>query len=161
MSTDAAPRTRPPRRLTQGLLLVVALTAAGLLAVMARTGMWTQGGWSAGGLLFNVALTASNLAPFAAMAAVVVLVARALPRGAAAAAVGVVALAALTAVLLVSFVTSVSSTAALLLLFLPIYLGLVVLVTLALAAGLHWLLQRRAQRREAPDDGPPHEPARA
>ncbi|WP_299038328.1 hypothetical protein [uncultured Pseudokineococcus sp.] len=161
MSTDAAPPTRPPRRLTQGLLLVVALTAAGLLAVMVWTGMWTQGAWSAGSLLFSVGLTAFNLAPFAAMAAVVVLVARVLQRGAPAAALGVVALAALTAVLLVSFVTSESSTAGLLFLFLPVYLGLVALVTLALAAVLHRVLQRRAQRREAPDDGPPHEAARA
>ena len=123
----------------------MALPAVAVLAVMAWSSGWGGGGHTSG-LLFFLAVAVVNLAPFAAMTILVVRGGRAWPRGTPAAAVGVVALAALTAALLGSFIGSESSTAALLFLFMPAYLGLVVAAAAVFTGVLHRIRQRRACR---------------
>ena len=140
-SPAPAPHTTPlPRRgLLRALVALAALGGLGTLGVLALAGGWFDGGLSAGGAGWTAVLTLWCLSPFALAVVVAVGVRRAWPRGLWAVLVGEVALVALTAVLLHDMLTSESSTAALLLLFLPLYQGALLVLTLVAAAVTHRL----------------------
>ncbi len=143
-STRPDATSRRPRTSRQAALLTCLLpagTAIVLIAVMTVNATPPEG---PGDLVDEAVFLVWNLLPMAG-AALLLLWAGRLGWGPyAVAAVGNVALAGLTGWALSDFAASDSSTAALLFIFLPIYLGGVVVITAGLVVLARWWSRRRA-----------------
>jgi hypothetical protein len=126
------------------VLLTLALVGGlGTLGVMAWAGGWFEQRVATDAALAGLLFVLWDLAPWAGAVALVVTTRRRQAGGTWALLVGLLALVSLTAWLLHGMVTSESSTAALLLVFLPLYQWLLLGLTAAASALLHWWRVRR------------------
>lgn len=142
----------PPQRrtvLVRVLLGALVLDAVFVLAVMLHASGTLTSVPSAADLGWELLFDLWALAPVAGMAAVVLLARRRWPAGLVVAGLGVVALVGLTGWALLDFLASESSTSALVFLFLPPYLWVVVVVTVALAWAVHALRDRQRGPRSS------------
>lgn len=132
-----------PRGLMWVLLVLLLLAAAFVLVVSGRAGDWGRAAPELS-VWWYVAIVAWEMLPFILIGIVVVKFDRGLSGAMPAVVVGVLAVVGLAVWGMMAFLTSESSTAALVFVFIPLYLLLVVGVSTGAAAGLHVLRARRA-----------------